>query len=153
MDRSNSSAFKKKEEQFTLELQLPLDISRPDAGSIIRLAGILDWEEELAYLRGQLRKEQIGCTGSWDSRQEKRDERQLNAERSKEASAEKKRLREQELKRNSEDYQKEEGESNDNVSENEDEYKSHTRKSKIDVMGKISLTCDARKISLRDRIM
>ena len=60
-----------------------LDIRRQEAETIIQHCGMLEWEEEVEYLRSQMTRAQVGCPGSWDTRQKKRDERRLNGEKNK----------------------------------------------------------------------
>jgi hypothetical protein len=158
MDRSSRPAFQQKEKQFSELLEMPYDITKIDAINIIQQSGIMEWKEEVTYLQGQLQKDQVGCPGSWDSRQKKRDERRLKTELRREAMTEKERLMQEDLKikRNSQDSDNEES-GDENENKDNEEYSASPvqgpRRKKIDIMGKISLTCDARNISTRDRTM
>ena len=157
-DRSAGIIFQQKEKQMLMDLDMPFNISRKDAENIIKSAGILDWREEAAYLQGQLKKDQVGCVSSWDTRQQKRDERRLKEELSTStAMAKEKRIREEQLKSSACEEQEQEEQDEENDTEDDEDYcdsvVGSTRRKKIDIMGKISQTCDARNISLRDRTM
>ena len=64
-------SFLAKQEQVRLGLNL-LDIMKLETESTIQRSGIMDWREEVEYLRNQMTREQIGCPGSWDTQQKKR---------------------------------------------------------------------------------
>ena len=83
-DRAMKSNFLGKQEQLCLYLDLPLDIRKLKAENIIQHSGIMDWREEIKYLRNQMTRDQIGCLGSQDTWQKKRDEWRMMAENAKE---------------------------------------------------------------------
>ena len=60
-------------------LKKPFDISKVAAEDIIKDSGIKDWKEEIEYLNNQLSEQQIGCPGSQDQKQKKRDKRIIEA--------------------------------------------------------------------------
>ena len=62
-DRAVKSNFLGKQEQLRLDLDLPLDIRKLEAENIIQQSGIMDWREEVEYLRNQMTREQINCPG------------------------------------------------------------------------------------------
>ena len=116
-------------------------------------SGMLDWREEVEYLRNQMAREQVGCPGSWDTRQRKRDDRRLNEERAREAKE--KEVKEAKEKEEKTKYERDENEDEVGMDENKNDptfqvKERQMKKDKIDVMGKISLTCDARNISKND---
>ena len=153
--RSASKAFQDRELQMKIDLDMPFNISRNNPEHIIKSAGILDWREEAEYLQGQLRKIQVGCISSFDKRQQKRDELHLKEEQTKANTEEKKRARLEELQSISDIYTEQDTQDQHEMDMNmndEDFSASDIKKKKIDIMGKISVTCDARNISLRDRI-
>jgi hypothetical protein len=63
-----------------MDLDMPLDNRKLEAENIIQHIGMLDWREEVEYLRSQMTREQNSSLGTWDSRQKKRDDRILNEE-------------------------------------------------------------------------
>ena len=65
LDRSSSSSFLKKEEEFKNGMKKPFDISKVAAEDIIRNSGIKEWKEEFLYLQNQLSEQQPGCPGSF----------------------------------------------------------------------------------------
>ena len=154
--RSASKAFQDREQQMKIDLDMPFNISRKNPEKIIKSAGILDWREEAEYLQGQLRKIQVGCISSFDKRQQKQDEGHLKEEQTKTNTEEKKIVRLEELHSINDIYTDEDTQNQNKMDVNmndEDFCASGIKKKKIDIMGKISVTCDARNISLRDRIM
>ena len=131
-------------------LENPFDIRRLDAEDRVQHSGMLDWREEVEYLRNQMAREQVDCPGSWDTRQRKRDDRRLKEERARETKE--KEVKEAKEKEEKTKYESDENEDEVVVDENKNyptfqvkEMK--MKKDKIDVMGKISLTCDARNMS------
>ena len=74
-------SFLEKQEQLLLDLYLPLDIMKLETEDIIQRSRIMDWREEVEYLMNQMTREHIGCSGSWDTQQKKRDERRIRAEK------------------------------------------------------------------------
>lgn len=148
-DRSAMPTFKKKEELFKQELAMPFNITKTNADNIIKGSSMLDWQEETQYLHNQLSLEQPGCPGSWDSRQEKRDNRLLKAELTRAARAEKEKVVEGE--RMSDEGDTDDDKKGDNSDEEWTTKTSSRKKPKLDIMGQISLACDARNISTRDR--
>ena len=75
LHRSVGLAFQEKEQQLKADLDMPFNITKGDAMRIIQYSGIRDWQEEWEYLKNQLSREQVGCPGSLDPRQQKRDQR------------------------------------------------------------------------------
>ena len=153
-DRAIRSTFLNKQKQLSLDLDMPLDISKLEAGTIIQASGLRDWREEAEYLTSQLTREQNSSLGRWDQRQKKKDDRILKVAESKEATAEKEKAVTNTLRKRKRDYENEnKSEEVDENSNDKDFVSKETRTgiSKIAVMTKISLTCDARNISIRDR--
>ena len=156
-ERALRPSFLEKQKMFIFDLDLPFDISRIDADVIIQDSGTIYWREEVEYLRNQMTREQAGTVRGHDMRQKKRDDRLLQTEINKENEALKIANNNNELQKNKAEIEKEN--KNEIVDENDDDknyafrHKNNkTRKrTKIDVMGKISLTCDAKNISVRDR--
>ena len=139
---------------MSLDIDMPLDISKLEAGTIIQASGLRDWREEAEYLTSQLTREQNSSLGRWDQRQKKRDGRILKVAESKEATAEKEKAVTNTLRKRKRNYENEnKSEEVDENSNDKDFVSKETRTgiSKIAVMTKISLTCDARNISIRDR--
>ena len=68
---------------------------------------MLDWREEVEYLRSQMTREQNSSLGTWDSRQKKRDDRILNEELTKEDTAEKEKIVETNLRKRKIEYEQE----------------------------------------------
>ena len=67
-DRAAKSSFLLKQEQLSLEFDIPFDISKVEAEDIIQHNGMLDWREEVEYLTRQMTREQNSSLGTWDSR-------------------------------------------------------------------------------------
>ena len=132
------------------DLQLPMDIRKRDAELVLQHSGVLDWKEDVMYLRAQMTKEQPGSLAAFDARQKKKDLRKLKEKVNLEAKASKEKLTRAELEERKENIENEQV-AEQQVDENDND-KSYTQgRSLIDVMGPISLTCDARNISVRDR--
>ena len=92
-------------------------------------------------------RKQVGCPGSWDTRQKKRDDRRLKEENAIKVNEKKSKYAEEELKKRSE------VEIDENENDPTFEVKEwRVMKKMIDVMSKISLTCDGRNVSGRSRI-
>ena len=72
--------FVKKVEEFKNMMKKPFDISKVAAEDIIKNSGIKDWKEETEYLRNQLSEQQLGCPGSVDQNQKRRDQRLIGAQ-------------------------------------------------------------------------
>ena len=152
--RAEKSSFLEKQKALEDALENPFDIRRLDAEDRVKHSGMLDWREEVEYLRNQMAREQVGCPGSWDTRQRKRDDRRLNEERAREAKE--KEVKEAKEKEEKTKYERDENEDEVGMDENKNDptfkvKERQMKKNKIDVMGKISLTCDARNISKNDR--
>ena len=49
-DRAVRSTFLNKQKQLSLDLDMPLDISKLEAGTIIQDSGLRNWREEAEYL-------------------------------------------------------------------------------------------------------
>ena len=153
-DRALKLNFMEKQQKFCLDIDLPFDIRKLEAETIIQQSETMDWREEVEYLRNQMTREQAGCVGSFDTRQKKRDDRILKEEISKEAKAAETESLKRKLMKNKADYDKENKEETLDENDNDNNFEIKTAKKgkkKIDVMGKISLTCDALNISIRDR--
>ena len=73
-DRALKLSFLEKQDQLRSDLDLPFDIRKLEAETIIQYSGTMDWREEVLYLRNQMTREQAGCVGSYDKRQKKRDD-------------------------------------------------------------------------------
>ena len=154
-ERASKPGFLKKHQDLLSNLDLPLDIRWVDAGKILQNSGILDWKEELSYLESQMTREQPGGLDSLDMRQKKRDDRKLKEKLTRDAKLAKEKA-EQDRDQRIDIAEKENiDEEKENIDENDNdtEYVVGEKKKLIDVMGKISLTCDAKNISVRDRIV
>ena len=142
------ATFRKKEELFKQEFAMPFNITKKNADIIIKGCGILDWQEETQYLQNQLSLEQPRCPGSWDSRQEKRDNQLRKAELTRAARAEKEKVVEGEI------MLEEEHKDDDHKSDDDDEEwttrASNSKKPKLDIMGHIAPACDDRNTYTRD---
>ena len=126
---------------------MPFDIRKVEAEVILQNSGILDWKEDMVYLRAQMTKEQPGSVDTFDGRQEMVDARKLKTQTTLKATAA--RVKKRELEERKETIENEAVE--DVVGKNYND-ESYTRgKNLIDVIGKISQTCDARNISLGER--
>ena len=129
-----------------------LDIRKQEAETIIQHSGMLEWEEEVEYLRNQMTRAQMGCPGPWDTRQKKRDERRLKEDKTKEKTKKRNEKEKEEIEKRKLEAEEEDSEMDDNG--NDPDYQSKEKKikqSKIDVMGKISVTCDAKNVPIRVR--
>ena len=149
-DRSVKTTHREKVVQLTADLDWPLDIRKTDSEDKVQKSGILDWREEVDYLRSQMTREQAGCLGTFDTRQKKRDERRLKEDLRKEVNTDKIERKE----RSVEDFEDEEVDESYDENDNDKDFvvkEVKKGKKKIDVMGKISLTCDARNISKINR--
>ena len=136
-----------KQKRFTLDLDLPFDIRRVDAETVIQDSGIMYWREEVEHLENQMTREQVGSVGGHDMRQKKRDDRVLKGEVGKENTDTEKANKVKELQKNKAEYEKNETNTALDENDNDGDFKiKRTRNKKIDVMGKISLTCDAKKL-------
>ena len=103
-------------------------------------------------MKSQMTRQQTGCLGTFDPRQKKRDERRLTEDLRKKAKADKTEKEEREV----EDMEDEEDDAIFDENDNDKEFVVKTvrkEKKNIDVMGKISPTCDARNISTIDQTM
>ena len=74
-------------------MDLPFNIAKQNYEKILMKSGIIDWTEDLAHLKNQLKKEQPGCCHSFDLRQEKKDERRMREKSAKEERERKERER------------------------------------------------------------
>ena len=134
---------------------MPLNILKVKGEEILRQGGITDWEEELNHLRNQLTPEQPGTCDGYDMRQRKRDNRKLMEEQNQQEEIQRQAEEEEEQElRKKERYRfVEEGGDEDNVEDNDYDVgpSKNAKKKKIDVMGHIARTADARGLSIRDR--
>ena len=161
LDRSSKPTFQAKLQKLKEDLQMPLNIAKQKAADIIRSSGIKDWQEEVAYLSAQLSKEQVGCPGPMDFRQKKRDNRLLKTMSVSDQSAAKRQAEEDNLERLKKEENNQEVNSNEMEEKKDEEDKTYKNKKadmqggkrKINVMGPISLTADARNLSLRDSVV
>jgi hypothetical protein len=153
-DRAARVTFKSKEVTFVTMLDNPFNIAKMDAEETIRKSGIVDHVEEVTHLRNQLSPAQIGCAGSWDDRQKKRDNRKI-----KEREAADKREKESKLQKE-EFIERSKTERTEHVTEEvlDDssadpifEVPKNTGRKKIDIMGKISVTADGINLSISQR--
>ena len=151
----------RREKLFQDKLKLPFNILKPGGEAILCASGIIDWEEEVQHLRNQLSPSQVGCCDSYDLRQQSRDNRRLK-ERNRQEDAlrsEVMRIKEQEdavknEKKASQMFENQENIEKRKVGDDEDytyEDPKLRKKKKIDIMGPISVTADARGLSYRDR--
>ena len=99
-DRCGKPSFLDKQNRFTLDLDIPFDIRRVDADTIIQDSGIMYWREEVEHLENQMTMEQVGSVGGHDMRQKKRDDRVLKGEISKENADTEKANKVKELQKN-----------------------------------------------------
>ena len=142
-DRVTSTLLERKEAEFRNKLNIPLNILNINGEEIIREAGITYWKEEIQHLRNQLSPQQIGSCDGYDMRQKKRDDRKLLPELIQEAKAENEGKQES---RTNPNYNTEDTNSPEKEKEvNDQEYNIRVDKvRRIDVMGPISRTADAR---------
>ena len=151
-DRSASISFKMKLKLLKKELEMPFSICKQSAEDIIKGSGIIDWQEETEYLRSQLSLEQTGCPGGWDSRQMKRDNRKMKTQFSADASAELSKALMYEINQRKADFEEELEMDDEEHNNDQDIIGPRAKRGKIDMMGGISLTADARNISVRNKI-
>ena len=159
--KASSKLYLEKTEKFQEEMSMPLDIRLRDYEAIIRNSGVLDWEEDIKYLRGQMTKEQPGTFGSLDTRQLKCDQRRA-ARKHQERPTEEQQERERSERREESERVRafnnggsdDEYEVDDNA--NDHDFVNRTRWSresrKADIMGPISQVADAQNISVRGRL-
>ena len=140
----------KKEASFRAKLDHPFNILKPKGEEILCHSGIIDWKEELQHLRNQLTPEQPGSCDGYDMRQKKRDQRKLKEMDSMQLKRQLSENKKSEQEKSKENCEKVVEEYVDEI-EDEDFIEPKVRKKKIDVMGPISRTADARGISMRDR--
>ena len=151
--RSSSKSFLKAKEDFEENMTLPFDIRKVTTyEQTMSSSGVLDWEEDLEYLKGQMTKEQPGCLSSIDQRQLQCDKRREERRRQEAA-----RLEKEEQRRVEEEEALYEGETeeddedmldvNDNDATYEDD-RMRKRPKKIDVMGPIGQASDAKNLSV-----
>ena len=145
-DRAVKPSFLKKQEQMLMDLDMPLDIKKANAETIIQNSRILDWREEVEYLRSQMTREQESSLGCKDTRQKKRDARKFRQDLSKESAVEKSKESDDILRKRKLEFEKdnvvEEFDENGNDIDfvvNKDDKKP---KDKINVMKKISTSWD-----------
>ena len=153
-DRAAGKSFLAKQQALIMQLDMPFDIRSRDCEAVMEKSGVKEWKEDVLYLRGQLTKEQPGCPGSWDTRQQKRDERKLREKLREDARVEKEKNKENELKEKRELLEREYQDHDVEIDENDNEASYEGKKEKsvmIDVMGKIAQTCDAKNISAGTR--
>ena len=154
-----SEELKGKEAKFKSLLDQPFNLLKKDGELILCQSGLKSWEEELTHLRNQLDPRQVGSCEGYDIRQKKKEERLLKDKIAAEKSASKVKL--EAVERNK--MLKEEAEASHKYENCEEEGKKRhlddpdfcgpkKRLKKIDIMGAISRTSDARGLSLRDRI-
>ena len=143
------------------KLDIPFNILKQNGETILCQSGIKDWEEELTHLRNQLSPSQIGSCEGFDMRQKNRDERVLRDKERLENKREKIDLDEDRENHHKKSYLAEALKfENSNLSNNnsrqaadDDDFEDpkERKEKKIDVMGAISRTSDAKGISIRDR--
>ena len=118
------------------DLELSLDIRNQDAELDLLHTGVLDWKEDVMYLRAQMTKEQNGILAAFDAHQKKKDLQKLKEKVNLEAKASKEKLTgAEERKENIENERVVEQQIDEN-----DNDKSYTPRRSG---GPISLTCDA----------
>ena len=170
--RAEGKADMEAKKSFQEKISMPFDIRVKNYKDIMRDSGVLDWEEDVTYLDGQMSKEQPGNLGSLDTQQLKYDNKReaarmrQEAKRMREEAMLEKRLEKEESahleaeakeKAFYDDEEAEEEEEKDDVDDDE-EFEDDTVKNwmksnkpkKIDVMGAIAKTADARNISQGD---
>ena len=157
--KSNQKGFLEKKKNFVEKMDMPLDIRLQNYKEILKSSGILDWEEDVNYLDGQMTKEQPGTFGSVDKRQKKCDQRreaQKERERLEAEKAETREERGEEEEEEEEEVEEEEespDESDLDVNDNDYVFVAKTKKPpKKDVMSHISQAADAQNLSVRKRI-
>ena len=152
--RSGTENFARKVEEFKCMMKKPFDICKVTAEDIIRNSGIKDWKEEIEYLRNQLSENQLGHLGSVDKKQINRDKRLILEHQRAEKNElikidEAKALMERKDDENADIRDTEVGENNND----KDFIGLRDKRTKIDIMGKVSLTSDRANVSYRDRAM
>ena len=120
------------------DLELSLDIRNQDAELDLLHTGVLDWKEDVMYLRAQMTKEQNGILAAFDAHQKKKDLQKLKEKVNLEAKASKEKLTRAELEERKENIENERV-VEQQVDENDND-KSYTRRRSG---GPISLTCNA----------
>ena len=144
-----------KEDSFRAKMNLPLNILKVKGEDILCQGGITDWKEELQHLRNQLTPEQPGTCDGYDMRQMKRDRRKLVEEQNIELTKQGLEQEKRELNQRKESYRRsvEGGEEEEHATDDNDYVvpKKRVKKRKVDVMGHIARTADARGVSIRDR--
>ena len=154
-DRSASANFEKKVAEFKILMKKPFDICKVAAEDIIKNSGIKDWKEETEYLRNQLSEQQLGCPGSVDQNQKRRDQRLIGAQYRAEVFEKKKNEEAQDLseRKKVENEECKVADILDNNNNDADFIGPRVRRKKVDIMGKISLTSDRVNVSYQDRTM
>ena len=154
------TSFLKRKEDFVEKLEMPLDIRLQNYKEIIKNSGILDYEEDIKYLEGQMTKEQPGTFASLDTRQKKCEQRrkaekawlegkgeEMTEEREEAANSDPDDLDVDDLDVDDLDV--------DDLDNNDKDYvyEGTTRKpKKKDVMSHISQAADAQNLSVRKRL-
>ena len=154
-DRASSANFLKKEDGFKEFLKKPFDISKVAAEEIIKTSGIKDWKEEAEHLKNQLSEQQVGCPGSIDQKQKKRDQRIIKGIQTAGEADQKKVAEDEDLKQRKKKEREDAGESEIIDNNNDGDFIGPKRKQhkKIDIMGKITLTSDRVNVSYQGRAM
>ena len=78
-DRNNTVNFKNKEQKFSDDLCMPMNICKADAEEIVKKkSGIANWKEDLQHLHNQLQRDQVGTVSPRvDKKQDARETRKL----------------------------------------------------------------------------
>lgn len=143
---------RRREGKIIEQLLLPFNILKANGEEVLMKAGIKDWREDLVHLRNQLEPSQVGTCDSFDLRQQKRDDRKLEEERRRKQREVDVKVKEKEAVAEKDYNDNEDGAENEEEGEEDEEYiEKRKGKVKIDVMGPVSLTGDARRLSARDR--
>ena len=145
---------------FQDKLRMPFNILKTGGEAILCASGIIDWEEEVQHLRNQLSPSQVGCCEGFDLRQQSRDMRRLKEKNRREEAVRTETMRTNERdaafkseKEASMKFENQENMDKRKVDDNDEVYEESKsrKKKKIDIMGPISVTADARGLSYRDR--
>ena len=150
-DRMSSRKYQQKVEEFKEELEKPFDIRNQRWLERLTTSGIKEYQSDIQHLENQMKRVQVGCISSIDSRQWKRDERK----RKQEEAAARKKEKEEKKSRETECLDSDSEEDTTEVNCNDPVFvpqlKESEKKRKVDVMGP-SATCGmGRGISVRDR--
>jgi hypothetical protein len=135
-------------------LKMPFDITKSNAEEIIAHSGIKYDAEEATYLKNQLSRDQIGCCGSWDEKQRRRDNRKKETKDKEEKINLKEKIEVEDFQLRIQMEEMSEAEDNEQGSDDDPEFEGPQKrdtKKKIDVMGEIAITSDRINLSIGQR--